>query len=163
MKGLSFTARRRKKSRSARCSRNFLGANMSPDEIRHCDSVARRRFTYREDGKIDEWRSHADEALAGEPYADDCDGLASTAIDLCCRAGLPEADAYRLAVFASSDGSGHMVACATDDDGRMWIIGDTFRSAYRAEQIQHKSNIYRRLSESPWRGGFPWTLKSSAK
>lgn len=133
---------------------------MSPAEIQKHDQEARRGFTYKADGKIDEWLSHADDVKTGKPYQDDCDGLASTAVDLCCRAGLPEDRAFRLAVAASSDGSGHMVAAVMDDAGHFWVIGDTFRSAYAAERMLHKPIEYRRLSESAWREGAPWSVQS---
>jgi predicted transglutaminase-like cysteine proteinase len=128
-------------------------------EVERWDGRARWNFTYEADGAIDNWLSHADEVLRDVPWKDDCDGLASTVIDLCCRAGLKEENAFRLAVFASSDGSGHMVGCVITDDGRIWIVGDTFvNEPYLAQNMRHKPHIYRRLSESVWREGALWKL-----
>lgn len=130
------------------------------DEIITWDRRARAQWTYISDpADKDIWRSHADDVLANRPWGDDCDGLAETVLDLCCRAGLARACAYRLVVKASSDGSGHMVGCVIDVVGRMWIVGDTFvPNPYPAEAMRHRADIYNRLSEQAWRGGAPWQL-----
>lgn len=130
-------------------------------EVRYWDLLARRVFIYTPDGNIDEWRSHADEALRGETIRDDCDGLASTVVDLCFRAGCPEDMLNRLAVKASSDGSGHMVAGIETEDAGFIIAGDTFRAPYPAAEIRHKPIMYRKLSEPVWRDGFPFTILSA--
>jgi hypothetical protein len=138
-------------------------------ELTNWDALARAHFTYQADGAIDEWLSHADEALAGKPWFDDCDGLASTYLDLCTRAGLPLQDAYQMAVIAPN-GQGHMVACTKASEGRLWIGGDTFAPIYAAERMRHKPQIYHRLSEftidpvskqikQTWRKGAPWILQ----
>lgn len=131
---------------------------MLADEVRHWDSLARRVFVYTPDGKIDEWRSHPYEALNGLPIRDDCDGLASTVVHLCFKDGAKLTDLYRIACFASSDGSGHMVGCIETSDEGFLIIGDTFRSPYKAAQIKHKPNIYRRLTSPDWQEGFPFEI-----
>lgn len=135
---------------------------MLADEVRHLDSLARRVFTYTPDGKIDEWRSHSYEALNALPIYDDCDGLASTVVELCFKGGAPLKDLYRIACHASSDGSGHMVGCIETKDAGFLIIGDTFRAPYPAAQIQHKPNIYRRLTSPDWQEGFPFTITRAA-
>lgn len=130
-------------------------------ELSHWQAVALQGFSYLADpvGK-DTWRSHAIEALAGTPWHDDCDGLAETVLDLCFQHGCALSDGYRLVVAASSDGSGHMVACINTSDVGLMICGDTFNPLpYYAEMIRHKPNVYNRLSEQSWRKGFPWTLK----
>jgi hypothetical protein len=134
---------------------------MLADEARHWDSLARRVFIYTPDGAIDEWRSHAYEALNGQTIRDDCDGLASTVVHLCFKAGANLTDLYRLAVFASSDRSGHMVGCINTSDAGLLIIGDTFRSPYPAARMLHKPNIYRRLTSPDWQGGVPWILEDA--
>lgn len=133
---------------------------MKAVDIARWDARTRRSFSYVADKDGDTWRSHAAEVLADEPWADDCDGLAETCLDLCCRTGLKTEDAYRLAVFASSDGSGHMVGCAKDDDGQLWIVGDTFSDKpYLASHMRHRPNVYNRLAEDIWREGAPWRLE----
>lgn len=135
---------------------------LAADQVRHLDSLARRVFIYTPDGKIDEWRSHSYEALNGLTIRDDCDGLASTVVELCFKSGARLSELYRLAVFASSDGSGHMVGCVETSDEGFLIVGDTFRSPYSATQIQHKPNIYRRLTSPDWQEGFPFEIVTRA-
>lgn len=132
-------------------------------EINKWDALARAGFTYQADGaatpEANRWRSYADDAIAGRPWAGNCDALGSTVLDLCTRAGIPLQDAYRLCVYASSDGSGHFVGCCSDQIGKMWIVGDTFRDApYPVVEMHHKPDIYNRLSEQVWRKGVPWTM-----
>lgn len=128
-------------------------------DIFRWDARARAGFTYQEDPlAFDNWRTHALDVLNGKPWADDCDGLAMTVLDLCIRDGLPMEDAFRLAVRAASDGSGHMVGCVYDDDLNIWIVGDTFEAPYMADFMRHKPNIYNRMSEQEWRAGVPWRL-----
>lgn len=142
-------------------------------EIKHWDDAARKNFAYLADGPKDLWRSHADDVLANKSWQDDCDGLAMTVLDLCVRAGLPMEDAFRLAVYASSDGSGHMAGGIYDDELSIWVVGDTFKAAYPAAWMLHKPNVYNRLSErridpitgkdiSQWRGGAPWIVKGAS-
>lgn len=133
---------------------------MDADLIRRLDAEARQNFTYKPD-QVDNWRSHADDALKGAAWAGDCDDLASTVLDLTGRQGAALSDRYRLLV--SSTGSNtvdHMVGCVVDGQGKFWIVGDTFDAAYPAAQMKHRGLFYNRLSEavSPptWRDGVPW-------
>jgi hypothetical protein len=131
--------------------------------IRAADARARARFTYRADGPQDEWRSHADEVEAGRAWADDCDGLASTVLDLLCRAGCPLDHAFRMAVSSTGSGTAdHMIGCVQDDQGDFWIVGDTFHACYAAGACRHQPIEYNRLDEhlpdheSLWRDGAPF-------
>lgn len=137
---------------------------MLATEIQQLDLAARRRFTYRRDrADRDEWRSHADQVLAGEYWAGDCDDLASTVLDLAGRDGAPLALRFRLLADASppSGRFNHMVAAIQDEAGRFWIVGDTFAPAHTAEGFLHRPFAYHRLDEyrdgDPlWRDGAPW-------
>lgn len=134
---------------------------MRATEIFHWEQEARGEFSYTPDQGPDVWLSHADDVLAAHPWEDDCDGLASTVLDLCNRAGLDKSDAYRLRVYASNGSGGHMVGAVKDTANQFWIVGDTFAVApYPAEQLQHRPIDYNRLSETPWRGGLPWALSN---
>lgn len=135
-------------------------------EIDAADGQARGKFTYKPDGATDNWRSHADEVLAGTPWEGDCDDLASTVLDLCGRQGVPLEDRYRLLV-SSTGGKlpDHMVGCVRGSDGAFRLVGDTFRAAYDVTSMAHKGIVYNRLSENPphvaetiWREGVPWKV-----
>ena len=140
---------------------------MDVDAIRAVDARARHGFTYRADGTIDSWRSHADAVLKDEFWSGDCDDLASTALDLLGRQGVAADDRYRLLV---SSGGGkrpdHMVACVRVDNGAFLIVGDTFRPTYPAVAMRHRGIFYNRLSETlpepVWREGVPWRKSDEA-
>lgn len=129
--------------------------------VDEADALARKGFTYLADppGR-DTWRSHYDDALAGHPWEDDCDGLGSTTLDLLGRHfGMDLGDLYAMEVSSAKNGmADHYVGCARED-GRFYIVGDTyFPAAYRAEGMLHQPIRYRCLSEPPelWRQGAPF-------
>ena len=135
---------------------------MDADVIRAVDAQARHGFTYRPDGAIDNWRSHADAVLKDEFWSGDCDDLASTVLDLLGRQGLAVDDRYRLLVSSSGGKTpDHMVACARAGDGAFLIVGDTYRSAYSAAAMRHRGIFYNRMNETQpeavWREGVPWS------
>lgn len=137
---------------------------MDLDLINRWDRRARERWRYLADA-ADAWRSHADDVLAGRAWRGDCDDLASTALDLLARAGCPLDRLWRLIVTAAG-GQRHMVGCVQADDGRLWIVGDTFGACYRAESMAHSPVQSCRLDEAHaddnrglWREGAPWTLE----
>lgn len=134
---------------------------MRISEIKHWDLRARERFTYLADVG-DTWRSHADEVLRGEAWRGDCDDLASTVLDLLGRAGLPLDQQYRLEVDSKGgDQVDHLIACALDGGGELWVVGDTFGVAYRAGDMMHAPVQYQRMSEFPTvRLGAPWSAKT---
>lgn len=136
---------------------------MRADEIIGFDRLARAHFTYESDGKIDTWRSHADAALAGQPWAGDCDDLTSTVMDLLGRGGLPLSQRYRLIVDGKGDGTpNHMVGAAQDSAKGFWVVGDTGKPAFEAFRMLYKPLMYQRLDEwatsgeGAWRTGAPW-------
>ena len=134
---------------------------MTEEELKHWDARAREKFTYREDQGVDTWRSHAAEVLAGTPWSGDCDDLTATVNDLLSRAGCPLDQLYRLLVSTTrTETVDHTVACAVDDHGGFWVLGDTFRPAYPAAGMPHRGITYNRLSEAApkviWRDGTPW-------
>lgn len=143
---------------------------VNSEDFNKQEAKARAGYSYQLDGATDVWLSHADEVLRGSLWADDCDGLAETILDLIARAGCPLNRLYRLAVIAPN-GEGHMTGAGVDDAGRVWILGDTFATGpYRAENVRHTAKIYNRLDETwgrdpvtgkpiaKWRKGFPWQL-----
>jgi len=138
---------------------------MKADDIKDCEKDARKGFSYQADfaqtPSQNHWRSRYSDAADGKEWAGNCSDLASTVLDWLCRKGLPLANGYFLAVFDYQSHGGHAVGCAVDDDGRMWIVGDTFALApYAAEYMRHTPDIYHRLSEpvTAWRKGVPWTI-----
>lgn len=133
---------------------------MRADAIRAADTRARAGFAYRADLVIvgDNWRSHADDALAGRPWSGDCDDLTSTVFDLLTRAGAGLSGLYRLLV-STRDGKtvDHMVGATWDDAGRCWIIGDTFGACYPAADCAHIVIRYQTLDNiDVWRDGAPF-------
>lgn len=129
--------------------------------LQDADGRARLRFTYQPDlSDRDNWRSHADDVEAGRDWSGDCDDLASTVLDLLARASVPLDQLYRLIVSTRrNDAPDHMMACAWDDRGACWIIGDTFGPAYPAQDCPHQPLQYQRMDDiGVWRDGAPWVL-----
>lgn len=143
---------------------------MHADRIKEWDEKARAKIIYQQDGYdgvADLWRSYADNVLRDEPWTGDCDDLTSTILDLLGRDGVALSDRWRLLVGANgSSETNHMVGAARDDDGVIWIVGDTFGPCYRAgtgEWPHHTPILYNALNETgfkgqnpTWRDGAPW-------
>lgn len=115
------------------------------------DEAARKKFTYTTDkkqfGTEEDWRSHADAVLAGEKWGDDCDGLASTVLDLLARDNYPTELLYRAMV--SSTGTNkidHFIGIASDKE-RLFVVGDTFGPIYNIKKIEHKIIAVSRVSD----------------
>lgn len=115
------------------------------------DTLARAHYTYEYDDiqyrQGDDWRSHADDVLAGARWKDDCDGLASTVIDLLDRDGYESDKMFR--VICSSTGTqtpDHFVGMASDGEG-LYIVGDTFGPVYSVKKIQHRILAVSRISD----------------
>jgi hypothetical protein len=137
---------------------------MQSDALCAVDKSAREHFTYRPDGAINTWRSHADEVLAGGEWFGDCDDLASTVLDMLGRDGVALSDRYRLLVSTThASKPNHMVGCVRAADGAFYIVGDTFAPFYPASVIAHRCIFYNQLSEAfpnaVWREGNPWRAK----
>jgi hypothetical protein len=106
------------------------------------DQEARKNWTYEFDnkqfGKTDDWRSHANAVLAGKHWRDDCDGLASTIIDLLVRDGYPPNKLWRCVVSSKkTDKIDHFIGLAHDGE-QMYVIGDTFGPIYPVKKIPHR-------------------------
>lgn len=95
------------------------------------DDFVGSRFTYTSD-KVENWRSHATELLVDKKYhmKDDCDGLASTVLDLLARSGVPLKNLWRVVVKSPQADANtyidHMIGMVKLDNGRRYIVGDTF-------------------------------------
>lgn len=129
--------------------------------LQDADGRARQRFTYQPDpAPRDLWRSRAEQVLADADWQGDCDDLASTVLDLLARDGVALGRLYRLIVSTRrNDVPDHMTACAWDDRGVCWIIGDTYGPAYPAKACPHQLISYQRMDEiGIWRDGAPWVL-----
>ena len=71
------------------------------------DAEARDNWTYLSDPKNDDnWIVHAEEAAAKTPWADDCDGLTITALQLCHAAALSQ----RYILLVRTPPGGHAAA-----------------------------------------------------
>lgn len=120
------------------------------------DSKARENYTYEYDKiqfkKNDDWRSHADSVLAGKKWKDDCDGLASTVIDLLIRDGYNPNLLWR-AMVDSTGGTkiDHFVGIASDGQ-RLLVIGDTFGPVYSLAKMKHRLLAVSKLTD-----GLAWT------
>lgn len=132
---------------------------MDAETIRAWDVKARAGFNYQPDPPDDDtWRSHAPEVLDGMAWADDCDGLTSTVLDLLSRFGVPLSGLYRL-ICSTKDGKtpDHMIGCVWDDVGACWVVGDTFGACYPARDCPHVVLEYASLDAPDTRHqGAPW-------
>lgn len=125
------------------------------------DAFVRNRFVYTSDDvKHDSWRSHAVKLLDDRDYVmrDDCDGLASTVLHLLQLDGWNNENLYRAMVKTiqaqPTDWIDHMIGIVRDDDGKMWIVGDTFGPpvALLSNAYGHKIVATSRVSEgAKWR------------
>lgn len=142
----------------------LMCAPMLSKEIIEKDNMARSCWSYLSDvTDNDNWVVHAEEAASHTPWRDDCDGLVITALQLCHAAALGQR--YILLVCtdqATTPQPDHMIGACLDDDGVMWVVGDTLGPAYRVENCPHHAGYYWRLDERDeggkpiWREGFPW-------
>jgi hypothetical protein len=122
---------------------------MLASDIKRIDAQARARFTYQAD-LFENWRSHADAVLRGEAWADDCDGLTYTVLDLLQRAGMAATDLWRMEVSSAKNGQlDHLIGCARTAAGEFWIVGDTFGPAYPAARLYHQPLSFMRLDLPP--------------
>lgn len=116
---------------------------MKSSKIREIDNYVRAKYTYKYDRpEKDEWRSRHTEVLAGKPWQGDCDDLASTTAYMLTKYGLPLSSAWLCLVDSSGDGKiDHAIAMCKDDEGKTWVIGDTFGQnlggAYPLKQMKH--------------------------
>jgi hypothetical protein len=135
--------------------------SLSSKELKKADLAARTKFSYRPDGFLDTWRSHADQVIQGVSWAGDCDDLSSTVLDLLGRRGVPLRDRYRVLVSMAKNGKvDHMIGLTVDNKGKFWVVGDTNQQIYPARAIYYQALEYNRLSEvvngePVWRKGFP--------
>lgn len=143
-------------------ARAYVVCAMKYDDIKKIDYTCRQHFTYLADGVVDTWRTHLAEVEAGKGWQGDCDDLTSTTLDDLTRNGLLLVNAYRLLV-SSTGGKvvDHMIGCVEDEDGKWWIVGDTFGECYSAGSCPHALIEYNRLSEHDangaiWRSGAPF-------
>ena len=142
----------------------LMCALMQAKEIIERDNIARSSWSYLSDvTDNDNWVVHAEEAAAKTPWRDDCDGLVITALQLCH--DVPLSSRYILLVETSqarANQPDHMIGACLDDEGVMWVVGDTLGPAYRVEGCPHHAGYYWRLDERNadnkpiWREGFPW-------
>lgn len=119
--------------------------------IRKAEESARRTFSLRE-MPVDIWRSYASEAQAGQAWADDCSGLASTVVDLLAREGWPKGDVYRVLVATHGKGADHMVGAVVMPSGRVMVVGDTLRD----KPYEWGEMVYDVKAVSPVAGGAVW-------
>lgn len=126
------------------------------EKLIYWDATARKKYTYVTDaeqyGVEDQWTSHADTVLAGKPWKDDCDGLASTVLDLLARDGYAPDLMYR-AMVSSTGGKvvDHMIGICSDST-TLYVVGDTFGPTYSLKKIQHRIIAVSRVSD-----GIKWS------
>lgn len=120
---------------------------MNSNNIIKIDKLVRSKFTYKlDDG--DHWRSFAKEVKAGKEWQGDCDDLATTTIQMLSEQGVKSTSLARACV-SSTNGKkiDHMIAFCKDDKGIIWVIGDTFGSAYRLDSMKHRPIFISLVSE----------------
>lgn len=131
--------------------------------VRHFDALARSRWSYKADPPgNDNWRSHADDVLAGRHWEGDCDDLASTALDLMMRGvpGIPQDKLFRMCVKTRQCPAGvpfdHMVAGCLVRPGALVLFGDTFGDPQFYAHSTHRVIRYASVAEGVvWRNGHP--------
>jgi hypothetical protein len=105
--------------------------------IRALDQQARAGFQYQHPTPNPS-RDCSDQVLARRPWRGNCMTLAITSLGLARRAGAPPGTLYFLLVQDWLHHGEHAVGMATDDQGRRWVIGDTFGRAYPYPDMRHK-------------------------
>lgn len=112
------------------------------------DMLARQHYTYKHDPvNNDEWHSYHKDVLAGRAWADDCDSLSSTVINLMLLEGHPLEKSWFAHVDSSHSGHvDHMIALAMDDNGVMFVVGDTFGPCYPTSAMKHTLLKFCRLT-----------------
>lgn len=121
---------------------------MSYRILTEADRMARAKFTYKRETR-DEWRSFARDVKEGKSWSGDCDDLASTVAHLAIESGFPMNQIWFALVSSKRDKTiDHMIAIA-QDQGRFYVIGDTFGPVYPFASMQHNLLYVHRLG-SGW-------------
>lgn len=123
------------------------------------NSKLRRKFTYRDDpdgGKIDIWQSGLPALLEYGDFKGDCEDLAFTGLELAHLSGFPKNRLYKIGTNTKQAGiiTQHMLAGYMDDNGDMWIFGDTItHKPLKINNITrlHSPFIYSRMD---WNGAW---------
>lgn len=127
--------------------------------LQEADRRCRKGFRYQAEEQ-DRWRSFYAYAAEGMNWAGDCDDLAATALEFVTRSFYGNkallAHCYRLQVASPQCPAGspydHMVAAVRCDDGKVYVLGDTFGAIYPISQSKHRVFAFNRLSEGlTWR------------
>lgn len=131
------------------------------DAIRSFTSRLHHAHDYKKDQPNDEsWDSMTHAFLTGGIPSGDCDDLGTTGAELAILAGVPEHRVLRLIgttekwILGSMYGGPHMMSGYVDDNGEIWIFGDTFSPRLRklSEAPEHTMTKYSRYSwNSQWK------------
>lgn len=107
--------------------------------LKSADAKARRNFIYTKEDR-DTWRSFADYALAGQRWRGDCDDLTSTTAEIAIRLGARKNQLWFAVVATGQEGNkpDHLVGLAKDENGKWWVIGDTFKPIYALASMKHE-------------------------
>lgn len=121
---------------SVRMNPNLHGVRMTANDV---VKLCRRKFTYVSDreqyGVGNDWRSHADNVLAGKEWKDDCDGFACTASEILMRNGHAFEDIYLIRCRTEAGGM-HLV-CGVMEDGKMKILDNRQKWAYAHNRLDY--------------------------
>lgn len=120
-------------------------------KVRDLNTKIQNVFTYKSDKKdaTFNWDSDVESLLEKNRFSGDCEDLALTSLEVFIGVGFPEDRLYKIITASGEDKSNinHMVAGYLDDNGVMWIFGDTFNKyVKRAEHVRdiHHLNLYSR-------------------
>lgn len=110
---------------------------LSAARIYAVDRQARAQFHYRQPS-LYPVRDYSIEAAARRPWEGNCTNLAVTAVALAKGAGAPPGTTYLALVLDFVRHGQHAVGVVQDDQGRRWVVGDTFAQAYPLPSMRHK-------------------------
>lgn len=108
-----------------------------------------QHFTYAAEEK-DEWLVYSEEVTNNTGWSGDCDDLTSTTLHLLNDNGQPLDGLWMLLVSVKgSDIIDHVIGVAQDNNGELWVVGDTSRSrnTYPLADLQHRPMLITRLDD----------------
>ena len=110
---------------------SYVDNEYNSKRLKEINSSIIGKFTYKYDGRRgrdDSWDSGLMSLISQKKFRGDCEDLALTSMEIAHLSGFPKERLYKILTLSRVQGSGsdmHMIAGYMDNNGEMWVFGDT--------------------------------------